>query len=129
MSKLLSTTKVETLKEMALQGITPAEICKNLGCSISTVHYYKDKFRKAEGLRFPTLKGKRPLPTHPFSQHPAPAPHAVSAPGRKDTEPTNQPLMMIVNGVSIQLAPGLRSIEMQGVKSIEIQNGSVQVNF
>jgi hypothetical protein len=128
MGKSLTESEVGRLKTMALQGYTPATISKDLGCAISTVHHYKDKLRKELGLQFPTVKGKRPteLP------YPEPAtPSTSRAVAGFDTKhvrgsettihPVQQPIQFVVNGVTVQVAPG--------AKSIEIGNNVIHINF
>lgn len=125
MGKKLTNAEVKDLKRMALQGITPADIGKNLGCAISTVHYYKDKFRKEEGTKFPAVKGKRPSETlHQVPSFSRPIRGFDKGGGKDIVEAkaiVNHAIKFVVNGVSVHVDPG--------VKSIEIQDNTIHINF
>lgn len=128
MGKNLTAAEIKKLKSLALQGYTPATISKDLGCAISTVHHYKDKLRKEEGLQFPRVKGKRPVDLpHPEPRVVPSSPSTtgmdkIQIRGRENTvAPVQQPIQFVVNGVTVQVAPG--------AKSIEIANNIIYINF
>lgn len=129
MGKSLNDAEVGKLKKMALQGYTPVTISKNLGCAVSTVHHYKDKLRKEEGLQFPKVKGKRPgeLP-YPEPRHVPSFTHAVAGSDKSQAKgigngvsSVQQPIQFVINGVPVHVAPD--------VKSIEIGNNIIHINF
>src|SRR5690348_8497452 len=119
MGRNLSAAEVGKLKKWALQGYTPKAISEDLGCAVSTVHHYKNKLSKEEGLQFPKVKGKRPaeLP-QAESKNGMSAPRQVAGTERsqiRDTHNTvggRQAIQFVVNGVTVQVAPGVKSIEI-----------------
>lgn len=61
-NKRLSIPEIEKMKKMVQSGIAPEDIKNHFGIAVSSVHNYKKRF-KADGLSFPTVKGKRPTRT------------------------------------------------------------------
>jgi len=129
MGKSLTEAEVGRLKKMALQGYTPASISRDLWCAISTVHHYKDKLRKEEGLQFPKVKGKRPVEVSysgprnvpSTSRHVAGLDKTQVQSAENTATPVQQSIQFVVNGVTVQVAPG--------VKSIEIGNNIIHITF
>ena len=58
-NKRLSLGDIQKMKDMVQKGIAPEDIAKHFGIAISSVHNYKNRF-KAEGVKFPSVRGKRP---------------------------------------------------------------------
>lgn len=129
MGKNLTNAEVVRLKKMALEGYTPASISRDLGCAVSTVHHYKDKLRKEEGLQFPQVKGKRPVKVSYSGPQTVPSTvrHVEGADRTRvqatenTVTPVQQTIQFVVNGVTVQVAPG--------VKSIEIGNNIIHITF
>lgn len=60
--KKLDADKLEELKKMVLDGITPEDISKQFNIAISSVHNYKRTLRDL-GVDIPDVRGKRPSKT------------------------------------------------------------------
>lgn len=51
---------MKELQKMVMKGVYPDDIAKHFNIAISSIHNYKNKFKK-EGLKFPSIKGKNQL--------------------------------------------------------------------
>lgn len=67
--KKLDAEKLEQLKKMVLEGITPEDISKQFNIAISSVHNYKRTLRDL-GVDIPDVRGKRPSKTPIESDEP-----------------------------------------------------------
>lgn len=127
MSKRLTPVQAEEMKKMVVKGVAPEDIANHFGIAISSVHNYKKRF-KDEGVEFPSVKGKRPAGQ---VQKPAGTvkgfrytEKTISAPtaqARNMPTASSQHLRVIVNGVSVEVAAG--------AKSVNINNGQIEVKY
>lgn len=116
MAKRLTPVQTEEMKKMVVKGVAPEDIANHFGIAISSVHNYKKRF-KDEGMSFPSVKGKRPAGQVQNA--------AGSVPGFKHTgnviskaqsrsmpSASSQNLRVIVNGVSIEVSAGAKSVNI-----------------
>lgn len=135
MGKGLKTYEIEEMKQMVIAGVAPEDISQKFDCAISTVHYYKAKFKK-EGLEFPTIRGQRP--TGEFkggvkgTLKPTLGTINVPSMGMNTNYNALNPLtqmLFIVNGVEIPVKPGTQVHVDNGAKSINISQGKIEINY
>jgi hypothetical protein len=55
----LTETELQDVKNMLLNGFTPADVAMHFNIAVSTVHFLKNGF-KNEGVTFPNVRGQRP---------------------------------------------------------------------
>lgn len=110
-NKRLTVDDMNRMKNMVSQGVAPEDIAKYFNIAISSVHNYKARF-KAEGLKFPSVRGKRPTGSveQPTSNRPKTSGELVTK-----TDGYN----FMVNGVSIRISGEPKSVVI-GKKSIEV---------
>jgi len=115
--KRLSHADVEQIKKMVLSGTAPEDIANHYGIAISSVHYYKSKF-KSEGLNFPSVRGRRPSGSvdTPVTQH-KPIGQINSATQNVEGDGYK----FIVNGTSVQISGH--------AKNVNIGKDSMEINF
>jgi hypothetical protein len=58
-NKRLTPDQIEQVKQMAINGVAPADIAAHFKIAISTVHNHKSKFADA-GVVMPNVRGQRP---------------------------------------------------------------------
>lgn len=112
--KRLSAQEVQELKSMVQQGVSPEDISRHFGVAISSVHNYKKRFKEA-GVKFPSVKGKRPVGTI------EPATNAGKVVGQvvSQTSQAKQNYQFVVNGVTVQVSGEAKNINI-GKSSMEI---------
>ena len=120
-NKRLEMHQINEMKEMVAKGVYPEDIANHFGIAVSSVHNYKKRF-KDEGLKFPSVKGKRPsnslkpedvLPKEkqvPNSSH-----NSIIG-----VVNGNESYKFIVNGISIEIGEGAKSINI-GKDHMEIK--------
>lgn len=114
--KRLSLEQIDQMKQLVLQGTAPEDIAKHFGVAISSVHNYKARF-KAEGVSFPSVRGKRPTGSV--------TPKTAGNKSMKQVQSINQQQIdhegykFVVNGTSVQVTGHARNINI-GKKSMEI---------
>lgn len=119
--KRLSLEQVNYMKQMVQKGVAPEDIAKHFGVAISSVHNYKARF-KAEGVRFPSVRGKRPTgsvdvkPSAPVSGTQVSAVSSV-----KNNNQQTDAYKFIVNGTAVQISGH--------AKNISIDKDSMEINF
>ena len=119
--KRLSLEQINQMKQMVQQGVAPEDIAKHFNVAISSVHNYKARF-KAEGMNFPSVKGKRPtgmveVSTTQVNNH---RPIGTVNPSNP-TAITAQGYKFIVNGTAVQISGQ--------AKNININKDSMEINF
>lgn len=67
--KKLDADKLEQLKKLVMDGVTPEDISKQFNIAISSVHNYKRTLRDL-GVDIPDVRGKRPSKTPVDGQEP-----------------------------------------------------------
>lgn len=135
-NKRLSGVEIEEMKTMVSEGVAPEDIATRFGVAISSVHNYKKRF-KADGLKFPSVRGKRPTGVveppvssvekkQPSVGRPAKDPKAPRVPRAQRTTgvvssvQSQDSIKLIVNGVSVQVSAQARNVSI-GKDSIEIK--------
>lgn len=123
-NKRLSADEVVEMKEMVRNGTSPEDIAKHFGVAISSVHNYKKKF-KADGLSFPSVRGRRPSGSvNPVNNVPAKQSSVVpkSKPiGQINSVTTGDNYRFIVNGVSVKISGE--------AKNVSIGKDHMEINF
>lgn len=114
--KRLSLQQVEQMKQMVQQGTAPEDIAKHFGVAISSVHNYKARF-KAEGVNFPSVRGKRPTGSVEKKPVIGQIGNNVSSPQQID----GKGYKFIVNGTSVQISGH--------AKNVNIGKDSMEINF
>lgn len=111
-NKRLTAVEIQQMKTMVANGVAPEDIAKTFEMAISSVHNYKKRF-KEEGLKFPSIRGKRPTgAVNPASGKPViPSTDVSSQNGMK----------FVVNGVSVQISAQ--------AKNVTIGKDSMEINF
>lgn len=110
-NKRLSLEQVNQMKQMVQTGVAPEDIAKHFKIAISSVHNYKARF-KAEGVKFPSVRGKRPTGSVAAQSQPTHKPmgQIVSAPA--STSVSGEVYKFIVNGTSVQISGHARNINI-----------------
>jgi transposase len=115
MAKRLTPVQTEEMKKMVVKGVAPEDIANHFGIAISSVHNYKKRF-KDEGMSFPSVKGKRPAGQ---VQNPAGSVKAfkhtektISVSAQARNMPSASTLRVIVNGVSVEVSAGAKSVNI-----------------
>lgn len=116
-SKRLSLKDIDTIKNMVIQGTAPEDIAKHFKIAISSVHYYKKRF-KDEGLTFPNVRGKRPTGSVDIPKNNTFVPTA-----EKISSPSNnaEGFNFVVNGVTVHITGE--------AKNINIGKDNMEINF
>ena len=113
-NKRLSAVEIQQMKTMVANGTAPEDIAKTFGMAISSVHNYKKRF-KDQGLKFPSVRGKRPTgsvePVNNVSKHV----QSVSSLSQQDG------FKFVVNGVSVQIS--------DQAKNVTIGKDKIEINF
>jgi hypothetical protein len=119
-NKRLSLQDVEELKKMVQTGVAPEDIANHFGMAISSVHNYKKKF-KAEGMTFPSMRGKRPVGSVDgvTSTPSQPSRPVIGQMGTPTMQGDNY--KFIVNGVSVQISGQ--------AKNVNIGKDHMEINF
>jgi hypothetical protein len=111
-NKRLSAVEIQQMKTMVANGTAPEDIAKTFGMAISSVHNYKKKF-KEQGMKFPSIRGKRPTGVvEPSSVNPAVT--------RDSSSPQNG-FKFVVNGVAVEISAQ--------AKNVTIGKDSMEINF
>ena len=111
-NKRLTAVEIQQMKTMVAKGVAPEDIAKTFGMVISSVHNYKKRF-KEDGLKFPSMRGKRPTgAVNPVSSKPN-APTSVMS--------SQDGMKFVVNGVSVQISAQ--------AKNVTIGKDSMEINF
>ena len=122
-NKRLSIAEIEQMKKMVQHGTAPEDIAKHFGVAISSVHNYKNRF-KAEGMTFPSVRGKRPTgaPTTDYRSPAAESNRPVSQAtlGQISSQDQTSGFKFIVNGVSVQISSAAKSVNI-GKDSLEVK--------
>lgn len=108
MKSRLSLEQIEQMRTMVQNGEKPEDIAKHFGIAISSVHNHKAKF-KAEGMKFPDLRGQRP------SGEVKTKPGVVNSPkpkAQKFVQASKKDLDIVVNGVQIKISGQARSVNI-----------------
>ena len=111
-NKRLSAVEIQRMKNMVLNGVAPEDIAQTFGMAISSVHNYKKRF-KNEGLKFPSIRGKRPTGVV--------EPTSVKSVVSSDQSLPQNGLKFVVNGVSLQISAK--------AKNVTIGKDSREINF
>ena len=121
-NKRLSLEDIQKMKDMVKRGVAPEDIAKHFNIAISSVHNYKNRF-KAEGLSFPTVRGKRPTGSVQVqSKTTAIKPvKEVSAQAKQKVSMEQNPMHIVVNGVSVQVSAE--------AKNVNITKDGIEVKF
>jgi hypothetical protein len=98
---------------MVKQGVAPEDIANHFGIAISSVHNYKNRF-KAEGLDFPSVRGKRPTGSVEVNHT---SPGGSEVPIIKSTGEYK----FVVNGISVQIS--------SEAKDVRIDKDGIKINF
>lgn len=114
-NKRLSLQDVDNMKNMVLRGVAPEDIAKHFNIAISSVHNYKNRFKK-EGLKFPDVRGKRPTGSVDVKS-------SVTSAGSGQTVTGTGTNMVnfVVNGVSVQVS--------SDAKNVSINKDKVEISF
>jgi hypothetical protein len=114
-NKRLTAVEIQRMKTMVANGTAPEDIAKTFGMAISSVHNYKKRF-KDQGLKFPSVRGKRPTgsiePVSNVSKH---VQSASSSIAQQDG------FKFVVNGVSVQIS--------DQAKNVTIGKDKIEINF
>ena len=116
-NKRLSLAEVENMKQMVQKGVAPEDIAKHFGIAISSVHNYKARF-KAEGVNFPSVRGKRPtgsIEAHSNGKLPIGQVDISSGPKKINGEG----YQFVVNGTSVTISGHAKNISI-GIDKMEI---------
>lgn len=103
--KKLDSGKLEEMRRLVQEGVTPESISKHFKIAVSSVHNYKKMF-KEQGLKIPDVRGKRPSdiistkPVEMFSQRPAQNLNGMSY------------ICLVVNGVQFMISNKARKVEV-----------------
>lgn len=124
-SKRLSVDDMQKMKSMVTQGVAPEDIAKHFKIAISSVHNYKNRFKK-EGLKFPNVRGMRPTGS---IKVPAGSPVKVATAQDSNNNQavaklssqavTGDVLHFTVNGVSVNIAANAKNVTI-GQNGIEV---------
>lgn len=118
----LSDSQIAEMKTMVSKGVYPEDIAKHFNIAISSVHNYKNRFKK-QGLKFPSVKGKRPAgalkPVDSLGQNNKVDSNLIERPINSDGYDRNH-YKFIVNGISIEVGSGAKSVNI-GKDSMEIR--------
>jgi hypothetical protein len=112
-NKRLSIQEIEQMKIMVQSGTAPEDICNHFGVAISSVHNYKARF-KADGMNFPSVRGKRPIGSVMATTAQTPILH-----GNNDINQLGSTLQFVVNGVKVQVTGNAKNVNI-GKNSMEI---------
>ena len=112
-NKRLSIQEIEQMKKMVQSGTAPEDIANHFNVAISSVHNYKARF-KADGVKFPSVRGKRPI-------------GSVMAESAKNTivqtssaiKQVGDSYQFVVNGVKVQVSGNAKNVNI-GKNSMEI---------
>jgi len=110
-NKRLTAAEIEQMKTMVANGVAPEDIANKFEMAISSVHNYKKKF-KQEGLKFPSVRGKRPV----GSVEPLSSQKQVS---NQSVPMQDQGINFVVNGVSVHVSGQAKNVTI-GKDSMEI---------
>ena len=110
-NKRLSLGDIQAMKDMVQKGIAPEDIAKHFGIAISSVHNYKNRF-KAEGVNFPSVRGKRPTGSVQSTSQ-------VSA--ENIVMSKNDGYNFTINGVLVHVSGQ--------AKSVNINKNGIEINF
>ena len=99
-----------------------SNLAKHFNIAISSVHNYKNRF-KAEGLTFPTVRGKRPTGSVQIQSktNVIKPVKEVSAQVKQNVSMEHNPMHIVVNGVSVQVSAE--------AKNVNITKDGIKVNF
>lgn len=112
MAKRLTEEQVQELKLLVIDGYTPEEIAKRYNIAVSSVHNYKNRFRR-QGIEFPSVRGYRPGRRQvetTLAEEPLPTQIDVA-----ETEN----IRFVVNGIIVDVEPGVQRVHIDKNK-IEI---------
>ena len=98
--KRLTDKQVEELKQMVIHGVYPDDIAIHFNIAISSVHNYKNRFKK-QGINFPDVIGKKPAS--------APKPEEVINQENKQELVTYK---FTVNGITIEITGEPQKIDI-----------------
>jgi len=101
-NKRLTAVEIQQMKTMVEKGVAPEDIAQTFGMAISSVHNYKKRF-KEEGLKFPSIRGKRPTGAID------PGSLKSSKPAQEFSSPQNG-FKFVVNGVSVQISAQAKNV-------------------
>jgi hypothetical protein len=112
-NKRLSIQEIEQMKKMVQSGNAPEDIAKHFNVAISSVHNYKARF-KADGMKFPSVRGKRPTGSVVAETARNPIVQASTA-----IKQIGDSYQFIVNGVKVQVSGNAKNVNI-GKNSMEI---------
>lgn len=110
--KKLSTTQIDNLKLMVVEGVYPEDIAHYFNIAVSSVHNYKNRF-KIQGLKFPTVRGKRPSgaikPADVIKNNHQFSPGINIQPEKHHTDH----FKVMINGVLVEISAGVKYISIE----------------
>jgi transposase len=112
-NKRLSIPEIEQMKKMVQSGNAPEDIAKHFNVAISSVHNYKARF-KADGMKFPSVRGKRPTGSVAAESVRNPIVQASTA-----IKQIGDSYQFVVNGVKVQVSGNAKNVNI-GKNSMEI---------
>ena len=113
-NKRLSQSEIQIMKDMVLRGTAPEDIAKHFKIAISSVHNYKARF-KSEGVKFPSVRGKRPVGNAGF----LPQKLENSSQVNSFNETNTQGIQFVLDGISIQVSGDAKAVNI-GKNKLEI---------
>lgn len=120
-NKRLSLEDIQQMKSMVQKGVAPEDIAKHFNIAISSVHNYKNRF-KAEGVKFPDVRGKRPTGSVEVQGSTKPVTTGSSSGQQTTVAPTAESGMnFVVNGVPVKVSAE--------AKNVNITKNSIEINF
>jgi transposase len=120
-NKRLSLEDIQQMKTMVQKGVAPEDIAKHFSIAISSVHNYKNRF-KAEGMNFPTVRGKRPTGSVDIqSKDPGKTSEKHVASELKQTPTMESSMNFVVNGVTVHVSAE--------AKEVNISKNNIEINF
>jgi transposase len=114
-NKRLLLDDIQQMKIMVQNSVAPEDIAKHFNIAISSVHNYKNRFKK-EGLNVPNVRGKRPTGSVEVQSV-----NPVSESKNEKQINTQSAMNFLVNGVSVQVSGK--------AKNVNISKDHIEVNF
>lgn len=114
-NKRLSLEDIQQMKSMVQKGVAPEDIAKHFNIAISSVHNYKNRF-KAEGIKFPDVRGKRPTGSVDVQSKPI-----INTNEQAVTSSADGGMNFVVNGVPVKVSAQ--------AKNVNISKNSIEINF
>lgn len=118
-TKALSEFQIAEMKTMVTDGVQPQKIADHYKIGISTVHNYKNKFKK-EGLVFSSVRGREAQggiksPATSLFNNNVQRNNSIVSKTNAQTNPQNQMLSgstFVINGTSVNVSSEAKSVNI-----------------